>query len=130
MKGRTQTSAVACDHPYNLFVRAFLFTVLAHAALRCGLKKQEILVRTVGGITGMMDHLIKWNFLSLCARKQALNSSPHNVHVSSFLITLLQFSACTICTNNCTNISVAANGTHRLSSGKIMVKGIQTQDTF
>lgn len=80
MKGRTQTSAVACDHPYNLFVRVFLFTVLAYATLRCGLKKQEILVGTVGGITGMMDHLITWNFLSLCARRQALNSSPRNVH--------------------------------------------------
>lgn len=47
---------------------------------RCSLKKQEILVSTVGGITGMMEHLIIRNFLALWARKQALNSSPCNAY--------------------------------------------------
>lgn len=31
----------------------------------------------------MMEHLIMWNLLSLHARKQALNSSPRNVHAES-----------------------------------------------
>lgn len=138
------------------FVRSFLFTVLAYATLRYGLKRRKILVRTVGRITGAFNHMEL--SVPLCQKagpelqplkctstvplsdqwalvRQMLQEHYRTITYYWKLITkyfLLSDYTITIfnCTNNCTNTSVTANRTHRLSSGKIMVKGIQTQGTF
>lgn len=52
----SQVSAMGCNHPYTLLVITLPFTVLASATLWCSSEREEVLVSTVGGITGMMEH--------------------------------------------------------------------------
>lgn len=95
------------NSPWKVYTQSLGYTVLLPKPVR------TLTFRSTG--TWQDNHLLSYSSLHLITKCFIL---------SDYSITVLN------CIKNCRNIAVTANGKHRLSLGKTMVKGIQTDYSF